>query len=219
MNNILNLTQHLATPDQTAAGVVDLSGQDLELLLATITFEYRPDGEEILERAQRVAALVRHALVQHQKVMIGGAPFFMPALQRALQQAGCEVLYAFSRRESVDAIAPGGSIRKTSVFRHGGFVSAVRTEASIMNNPDIETLQKEVDRWKAIALYLADAHAATAEQEAITKSVSQSRKKRHFDICLRAVNMIESHEVPIHSAHRSQGDILERLREVETYYP
>ena len=80
MNNILNLTQHLVTPDQTAAGVVDLSGQDLELLLATITFEYRPDGEEILERAQRVAALVRH-----QKVMIGGAPFFMPALQRAFE--------------------------------------------------------------------------------------------------------------------------------------
>ena len=84
---------------------------------------------------------------------------------------------------------------------------------------EIETLQGEVARWKAIALYLADSLAATAEQEAITKSVSQSRKKRHFDICRKAVNMIEGREPP--SAQRYLGEseeVLERLREVETYH-
>lgn len=94
-----------------------------------------------------------------------------------------------------------------------------------MNTRDteIEALQNEVTRWKATALYFADCLAATAEQEAITKSVSQCRKKRHFDICRKAVSLIEGKEAPP-SARRYQGEseedvrVLERLREVETYH-
>lgn len=125
MKKILNLTQHLATPDQIAAGVVDLPERDQDRLLDAITFEDLPDAEEIQDRAQQVVTLVHRFSTKKGKVMIGGAPYFMPALQCALQQVGCEVLYAFSRRESVDTFAPDGTIRKTSVFRHGGFVSAV----------------------------------------------------------------------------------------------
>ena len=129
---ILNLTQHLATPDQIAAGVRDLSGWDLERLLKAITFESLPDAQEMLSRARQIATLVHHYPVHTTRdniytlpaVMIGGAPYFMPMLQRVLVQEGCEVLYAFARRESVDTIAPDGSIHKTSVFRHAGFVSA-----------------------------------------------------------------------------------------------
>ena len=36
---ILNLTQHPATPEQVAAGVVDLIGDDLETLKFLLTFE------------------------------------------------------------------------------------------------------------------------------------------------------------------------------------
>lgn len=131
MKKILNLTQHLATPDQVAAGVVDLSGRHLERLLAAITFENLPSEREIRQRAKKVLALVHLYPVKVGNyftlpaVMIGGAPYFMPALQCALRQDNVEVLYAFARRESVDTLAPDGSIRKTSVFRHAGFVSAV----------------------------------------------------------------------------------------------
>lgn len=127
---ILNLTQHLATPDQLAAGVVDISERHREWLLAEITFEDPPSAQEMLSRARQIVCLVQHyvkkdgGVWRHPAVMIGGAPYFMPMLQRVLKEEGCKVLYAFTRRESVDTIAPDGSIHKTSVFRHAGFVSA-----------------------------------------------------------------------------------------------
>jgi hypothetical protein len=130
MKKILNLTQHLATRDQVAAGVVDLSGRDLERLLSAITFDDLPSEREIRQRAKKVLDLVhRHPVkvgnyLMLPAVMIGGAPYFMPVLQRVLKEEGCEVLYAFARRESVDTVSPDGSIHKTSVFRHAGFVSA-----------------------------------------------------------------------------------------------
>lgn len=130
MKKILNLTQHLATPDQVAAGVVDVSVRHREWLLAEITFESLPDAGEMLARARQIATLVQHYVKKDDgvwntpAVMIGGAPYFMPVLQRVLMQEGCEVLYAFARRESLDTVSPDGSIHKTSVFRHAGFVSA-----------------------------------------------------------------------------------------------
>ena len=90
-----------------------------------------------------------------------------------------------------------------------------------MNTRDteIEALQNEVARWKATALYFADCLAATAEQEAITKSVSQSRKQRHFEICRKAVSLIEGKLAPRSLLRRSEAEVLERLRETETYHP
>jgi len=54
--------------------------------------------------------------------MIGGAPYFMGALESALLEAGVEPVYAFSRRVSEEMIQPDGSVRKVGVFRHVGFV-------------------------------------------------------------------------------------------------
>ena len=56
--------------------------------------------------------------------MIGGAPFFMGPLERALRENGITPLYAFSKREAADIKQADGSIKKTQIFRHVGFVEA-----------------------------------------------------------------------------------------------
>jgi hypothetical protein len=54
--------------------------------------------------------------------MIGGAPYLMGALEKALRECGFTPVYAFSKRESIDQPQPDGSVRKVAVFRHLGFV-------------------------------------------------------------------------------------------------
>ena len=107
----INLTQHIATPEQ-GCFEPDNKGS----VQALLTFEEMPDAAEILRTAADLAGIaVDHGATE---AMIGGAPFLMPALERALRRCGIVPLYAFSRRESVDL--PDG--KKTSVFRHIGFV-------------------------------------------------------------------------------------------------
>lgn len=119
---MLNLTQHAATPDQVAAGVVDLEGMDAAALRRLLTFRDLPDREDVLAAAEAIAAIAKaHGA---SAAMIGGAPFLMGPLEIELKLAGITPLYAFSRRESVDETLPDGSVRKTAVFRHEGFVPA-----------------------------------------------------------------------------------------------
>ncbi len=119
---ILNLTQHAATADQIAAGVVEPA--DKVLVQALITFDELPDQIRLKAYAQTLAQMARQD--GFDSVMIGGAPFFMPVLQAALQERGIKVLYAFSVRESRDEKLPDGSVKKTQVFRHAGFVEATQ---------------------------------------------------------------------------------------------
>lgn len=116
---LLNLTQHVATPDQAAAGVIEPA--DKVLVQALITFDELPDQIRLKAYAQTLAQMARDGF---DSVMIGGAPFFMPVLQAALQEREIKVLYAFSVRESRDEKLPDGSVKKTQVFRHAGFVEA-----------------------------------------------------------------------------------------------
>ena len=138
---ILNLTQHTATPEQQAAGVIDLSEPELSKLRRLLTFETLPTAEEIFRRAKAIARLAEYEaarrlgltdvgghpaadLTNHGvSAMIGGAPYLMATLERALRARGIKPLYAFSRRESVEQTMPDGSVRKMAVFRHLGFVS------------------------------------------------------------------------------------------------
>lgn len=117
---LLNLTQHVATPDQAAAGVIEPA--DKVLVQALITFDELPDQIRLKAYAQTLAQMARQD--GFDSVMIGGAPFFMPVLQAALQEREIKVLYAFSVRESRDEKLPDGSVKKTQVFRHAGFVEA-----------------------------------------------------------------------------------------------
>lgn len=124
---ILNLTQHAASAEQVDAGVVDLAEDKRQELIKLLTFDTLPSQEEIASRAQAIAdlaALSGEEDTPPEAAMIGGAPFLMASLENALVLNGIVPLYAFSRRESVEETQEDGSIRKTAVFRHLGFIDA-----------------------------------------------------------------------------------------------
>lgn len=118
---IINLTQHAATAEQLAAGVVDLPADQKAALQVQLTFDDIPSADNIRSRAEAVAALAEG----HEGAMIGGALWLMGPLTAALRAAGVHPVFAFSRRESVEQIQPGGSVKKVQLFRHAGFVEAV----------------------------------------------------------------------------------------------
>jgi len=125
---ILNLTQHPATPEQVAAGVVDLTPAQRVFVSQWLTFEDVPTQRQIKSRAALLAQAAANDSVgvgevgQFDAAMIGGAPYLMGPLEEALLAQDIKPLYAFSRRESVETIAADGSVTKTNVFRHAGFV-------------------------------------------------------------------------------------------------
>ena len=116
---ILNFTQHAATAEQLDAGVIDLMQHDLASLKELLNFVGLPTGEEVYERAYQIARLAENLFAE--TVMIGGAPYLMAELQKALQVRGITVLYAFSERVSVEKIVDGVVV-KTNEFKHIGFV-------------------------------------------------------------------------------------------------
>ena len=128
---ILNLTQHVVTPEQKAQLVVEprMTKAKIQKLL---TFEEIPTKEEIEARAKELAEIAVSEANHYAgetdnkiwitRVMIGGAPYLMGALENALRECGFTPVYAFSKRESIDQPQPDGSVKKTAVFRHLGFV-------------------------------------------------------------------------------------------------
>jgi len=122
---ILNLTQHPASKEQIDAGVIDLPEKERLLLKCLLTFDSIPSQQEMVSRAQKILKLSDlNALGDDddddpyfERVMIGGAPFFMSTLERELDGARKACLYAFTKRivEEKDGV-------KKSVFRHEGFV-------------------------------------------------------------------------------------------------
>jgi len=115
--NILNLTQHQGTPEQ---GVYE--PENKQLVKELLTFDAPPTKADIDSRAAALADIaVYHADCNDcWHAMIGGAPFFMGALERALKARGIQPVYSFTRRESKDL--PGG--KKISVFKHVEFIEA-----------------------------------------------------------------------------------------------
>lgn len=130
---VVNLTHHEATPEQKVAGVEDVSASMRDWVRRQLTFDGAPTVAEIRRRARELARTAAKALGAD-AVMIGGAPWFMAELERALFCYGVKPLYAFSRRETVEEKAEDGSVRKTTVFRHKGFV-----EPPVVLRDDVET--------------------------------------------------------------------------------
>ncbi len=128
---ILNLTQHPATPEQIAAGVVDLPPNERAMLQRLLTFEQPPSVEELMDRAQQICALAIHNNLggddgddpHPEFAMIGGAGYFVSILEDALLWEDIESLHSFTRREVQETRAADGSVVKQSVFRHVGWVS------------------------------------------------------------------------------------------------
>lgn len=119
---ILNLTQHKATPEQVAAGVIDLSEFDHSIIKEMLTFDTLPTKSTIDTAAVFLADTARQFCNLGDEVMIGGAPFLMAALEEALKKEGLKPVYAFSRRVSEDKVNPDGTVTKVAVFKHEGFV-------------------------------------------------------------------------------------------------
>ena len=126
---IVNLTQHAASIDQIAAGVLDLPADQRAILTKALTFESLPTRGEIVAAAEVIAGLAASAgpapHILPDAAMIGGAMWLMAPLAAAIESRGIESLFAFSQRESVEESQPDGSVRKIAVFRHVGFVSAI----------------------------------------------------------------------------------------------
>lgn len=122
--NTMNLTQHPATADQVEAGVFDLPQQERAALSALLTFDSPPSADEIIGRANAVAAVACAGGIPT-SAMIGGALWLMAPLASALRAAGVEPVYAFSQRDVQEQPQPDGTVRKVMIFKHTGFVPAV----------------------------------------------------------------------------------------------
>lgn len=125
---ILNATQHVATPEQMEAGLINPAPELAQDIRALLTFEAMPSPQDIYAAATQLSGLVASWAGSLEskptKVMIGGAPWFMSPLETALRKVGMQPVYAFSRRESVEITEPDGSVVKAMVFRHQGFIEA-----------------------------------------------------------------------------------------------
>jgi hypothetical protein len=140
---IINLTQHKATPEQ---GVEDLTlkGECLATSfgLRPDQFGYYPTLSDCLtftwgdlnpangataqgvmrNRACLLASIACRMEATH--AMIGGAGFFIPQLERALKERGVTPIHAFSERVSVETTDEDGTVIKTNVFKHVGFIES-----------------------------------------------------------------------------------------------
>ena len=117
---IINLTQHQATAEQLAAGVVE--PEDKARIAELLTFNNLPTQQQIETRASVLAWEAKKSGIK--SAMIGGAPFLMEPLERHLAYAGVKSLYAFSVRESAEEVQADGTVKKVNVFRHAGFVGS-----------------------------------------------------------------------------------------------
>lgn len=126
---ILNLTQNPATPEQVAAGVVDLPADQRLLLIEHLT----PDGllgwDSIFDRCSNIASLaVYNGLgeevfhdTKFTKAMIDGPSWLIRSLEDALLFIGIDPLHSIKVREIVNQKNSDGSIEKTDKLIHVGF--------------------------------------------------------------------------------------------------
>jgi hypothetical protein len=117
---IANLTQHKPTTEQIKAGVEHLSEKENEIK-TLLTFENIPTIEEMEDRAERLAKIVKEEGV-YDATMIGGAPYFMSILEKKLKEYGIKPLYSFSKREVIEETNENGEVIKKSIFKHIGFI-------------------------------------------------------------------------------------------------
>lgn len=126
MMKVLNFTQHTLTKEQLDSLVGEgFSLENIETeaprwLKDHLTFTKCPSREELNFRAQALADYAESQ--QATDVVMGGAPYFMGALETALVERGIKPRYAFTERVAVETVNPDGTTTKTSVFRHSGWV-------------------------------------------------------------------------------------------------
>jgi len=117
---ILNLTQHVATPEQIAAGVFEPTSPPKKVVQDALTFNDLPNDRVISQRARQLANIALMHNATH--AMIGGAGYLIPELETELFRVGIIPLHSFTKRETVEETQPDGSVKKTAIFRHVGWV-------------------------------------------------------------------------------------------------
>ena len=139
---IINCTQHIPSAEQCKAGVGNISGKGWGRIKELLTFESIPSAQEMKNRASEIGKILAdwnafqdeyNTNYACDKVMIGGAPFFMGYLEKELFSRNFQPVYAFSKRESVEVDGV-----KKSVFRHLGFIP--------VEKPKVYVLQ-EMEDW------------------------------------------------------------------------
>lgn len=118
---VVNLTQHNATGEQQAKGIVDVP--DVQELRKCLTFVGMPTQKSIANRAALIVQIAKANGAK--KAMIGGAPYLMSELERQLMNAKIVPCYAVSDRVTIEETLPDGSVKKTSVFKHIGLYEVV----------------------------------------------------------------------------------------------
>ena len=141
MNLLVNLTQHTLTKEQFSHNEENLvevtfkpyngvSKGSTDYVKHLLNFTSLPTRDEIIKRAAALAdyasGLLDQAKNNNDKLfaIIGGAPYLMGALETALKERGIQPLYAYSQRESVETINTDGTVVKTAVFKHIGYIEA-----------------------------------------------------------------------------------------------
>lgn len=122
MARVVNLTQHKATEEQLAEGVIDLPEEDRAYLQTLLTFNQIPQSSLIATRAADIADIAVKYGATH--AMIGGAPFLMSQMEAALKAQGVQPLYSFTQRVTEEQTQQDGTVKKVALFRHEGFVPA-----------------------------------------------------------------------------------------------
>lgn len=119
---ICNLTQHHITDEQ----LLDLyrHGFDASNIHENIgmaeTFYTLPSREEMMMKAERTANWANG--LDYKAAIMGGAPYYMPYLEGALEYHGILPIYAFTKRVVSEIPGENGEVIKKSVFSHGGWV-------------------------------------------------------------------------------------------------
>lgn len=122
---IVNLTQHKATPEQIEYGVRDLPVDLYEELVVALTFDNLPKRGDLRGRALKIASLAITALGDAECAMIGGPQYLMPYLERSLQAKGITPLYEFTKSLRKVKARSDGTVEKTIIFQHQGFVEGL----------------------------------------------------------------------------------------------
>lgn len=119
-HEILNLTQHEATVEQVMQGVIEPTPEDKEWIKKLLTFDEIPDVTEIKRRCNRLMHIVYHYGINI--IMIGGAGWIISTLEKMLTNELFIPVHSFSIRDSVETTLPDGTVKKTTSFKHIGFV-------------------------------------------------------------------------------------------------
>ena len=128
MVGIINLTQHELTPEQRE--FIDIECHtDRQKVKDLLTFTKLPSKEDIYYRALDLAAIVENIIDQDEHVdlfliLVGGAPYLMKPLIEELKRLEVIPVFSYTDRVSVETMQPDGSVVKTQVFKHLGFVEA-----------------------------------------------------------------------------------------------